>query len=146
MIYNEGQVTTAMLTMINLADRNINSSVQIQRHFRNNFGVTAATVVTLWTKLNDMCEIPTNARIKHLLWMLSYFKTYGEYEQYCNWYKCAASTFRSWVWYFAKMVSELHVVSKVVLYFLKCIFLYLYSLYRLILKKGWYRTMAQSVR
>jgi hypothetical protein len=117
----ENEVIKSMMILMNMEETNIKNKFTINRCIRNHFGIEAAVVLCVWKLLyKQYNELPTCMRIKHLLWMFSYFKSYGEYEQYCTRYKCAANTFRSWVWYLAKLVAELDIVSIYMYFFLNC--------------------------
>jgi hypothetical protein len=83
----------------------------INRMIRNFYGFDAKIIYIIWNLINNNNRMNESARLIHLLWMFAYFKGYAEYDQYSAKFKCSVPTFRSWVWYMAKLVSELDVVS-----------------------------------
>jgi hypothetical protein len=105
-------VQKEMMQMMNLHERSINCTTTINRHIRNTFGVTADVVVVIWEKIKENNQLNKKTRVKHVLWMLCYFKTYNEYEQYCNMFCTSEKTFRTWIWYIAGIVANLDIVSK----------------------------------
>jgi hypothetical protein len=112
MNYTTENVQLIMLSMMNIDNRNITCETTINRHIRNSFGITADVVVVIWDILQSQYELLKNTRIKHVLWMLCYFKTYNEYEQYCNIFGVSDKTFRTWIWYVTGLVCRLDIVSK----------------------------------
>jgi hypothetical protein len=121
---NEAIVTTAMFKIMNMADSNIKNNTAINRIIRNTFGCTADVVAVVWNLLVKQCNLTKATKLYHLLWMLSYMKSYGEYEYYAVMYKCSEKSFREWVWLLAKLVANLHVVSKNILLLTKINFRY----------------------
>jgi hypothetical protein len=111
-IHTEQTVQTAMLALLKLNKKKINSNATINRVIRNSFGCTADVVAVVWNKLIVNFEMHKFAKIKNLLWMCSYFKSYLEYEHYATIYNCTEKTFRYWVWYLAELVSKLEIVSR----------------------------------
>jgi hypothetical protein len=77
----------------------------------NSFGINATIAAVVWNTLNNAVTLEQGARLEYLFWMLSYFKSYGEWDQYSVKYGVDTKTFSSWVWYFANLVSKLKVVS-----------------------------------
>jgi hypothetical protein len=107
----ENDVMVIINKMLLLDQRNISCNETINRMIRNRFGTSALTISDVWNRIVDTCTLPDKARLKHLLWMFLYFKTYSEYEVYTTLYNTSKPNFISWVWYFAKCVAELDVVS-----------------------------------
>jgi hypothetical protein len=108
----EDDVIAIMLVVLGINTTKIKCNTTIHRIIRTHFGCTPDTVAAVWNKLIETCKLVRNARIHHLLWMLAYFKSYNEYEHYLKMFKCSKPTFMSWIWYIAKLVSELEIVSK----------------------------------
>jgi hypothetical protein len=81
---------------MNMAGSNITSEISISRRVRALFGVTADVVLATWKMLVEK-GINPNSRIKHLLYMMAYFKNYSAYELYLNQYKCTEKTLSTWV-------------------------------------------------
>jgi hypothetical protein len=110
---NEEVVVNTMLQLLDMTETKIKSEVTINRIIKNHFGFDACIILHVWKLMHDTFgnSLPNNLRVKHILWMFSYFKTYCEYEQYATRYKCSPVTFRTWVWYVARLVSQLEIVS-----------------------------------
>jgi hypothetical protein len=90
----------------------------INRMKKNFYGVDAIIILKLWELIKKNINFNISAHIYHLMWMFAYFKTYAEYEQYSAKFECSVPTFRTWVWYMAKQVGELPLVStKIKLFF-----------------------------
>jgi hypothetical protein len=112
MNYKEVDVQGLMLTTIGCNDNKENYCVTtINRLLRNHYGVLPYVVLHIWELLLRN-EINPNTRLKHVLWMFYYFKTYGEYEQTSVKLNVSKTTLWSWIWYVAKDISELEIVCK----------------------------------
>jgi hypothetical protein len=112
-IHTEKTVLTTMCAMLNIHEKNIRNNATINRHIRSTFGCTADVVAVIWNLLMKNFEVHKYTKLKNLLWMCSYFKTYLEYEHYAIIYGVTEKTFRYWVWYLADLVSKLKIVSKI---------------------------------
>jgi hypothetical protein len=111
-VTTNNEVLTIMLRLMNMQDRKISCNEMIVRHVRANFGLDVETTTYLWNLLvATFTDLPDNFKLKHLLWFLSYCKSYLQYESYTSKYKCAKSTFRSWVMYVSQKLNDLEVVS-----------------------------------
>jgi hypothetical protein len=109
----EDDVVVIIYDVLGLNKTKIKCNATIHRIIRSYFGFSPNVVAAVWNKIIDTCTLVKSARIKHLLWMLAYFKSYNEYEFYLQIFTCSKPTFMSWVWYFAKVVAELEVVSTI---------------------------------
>jgi hypothetical protein len=100
---DEELVVNTMLILLNMTTTQINSEATIHRLFKNHFGFDASIILLVWNSLHETYSntLPHNLRVKHLLWMFAYFKTYCEYEQYTTRFKCSPVTFRTWIWHLA---------------------------------------------
>jgi hypothetical protein len=116
MNYNEDEVRSIMLILLNTKNNNICDNT-ITRLLRSHYGVLPVVVLHIWNVIKN--NLPINARVKHLLWMFAYCKSYGEYEHYSTMFKVSIPSFSSWVWQIAKLVGQMEIVSK----FFICIYL-----------------------
>jgi hypothetical protein len=100
-----------MLTLMMLDSRN-NCAKKINRHCRNAFGFDSHVVCIVWNLvINGGAVDLSTYSIKHLLWMLAYFKGYEEEDEYIRKFKCCGNNFRNKVWYLAERVASLEIVS-----------------------------------
>jgi hypothetical protein len=109
---NSSEVLAIMLRLMNMSHRNIESNGIIIRQVRATFGVDVETTTIVWNKIVEKNDnLPVFFKVKHLLWFLSYCKSYLQYENYTSQYNCAKTTFRSWVMFVSEKLKELDVVS-----------------------------------
>jgi hypothetical protein len=112
MNYSVDEVEEIMITlMLSNTKQRRQCYYTINRMLRNFYGVSASIILKIWNLIKINKNFNSSAGIIHLMWMFSYFKSYTEYEQYSAKFGCCVPTFRSWVWYMAKQVSELPLVS-----------------------------------
>ena len=79
--------------------------------------------MVIWDKLvASHSDLDTNLHVIHLLWMLMYFKSYSNEEEYCVKASTCVRTFREKVWYLANKIALLPIVSTKN----KIIFIYVY--------------------
>jgi hypothetical protein len=112
MLVTPEHVFDHMLLLCNLQNKKITNGKQLARHIRSTFGFDPETVVETWNRLQFHYRLPANARIKHLLFMCVFFKSYGTYDHYSQIYNVSYRTFFTWVWFFAELVANLSVVSR----------------------------------
>jgi hypothetical protein len=110
-VYTVDTIVVVMFKMMNMASSNITCETTINRRIRSSFGVTADVVLAIWQILIKKGKLKEKTRIKHLLYMLAYFKTYAAYEVFSSRFQCTEKTFSTWVWYMADQVATLDIVS-----------------------------------
>ena len=81
------------------------------RRMKSMFGLIATTVTEVWNGLIRSGFLPERTKIDHLLWTLSFFKSYDTLDVYCCRYKVAKTTFWKWVKNITYAVYQLKVVS-----------------------------------
>jgi hypothetical protein len=102
--------------MMELLKININkwSVDTVNKHFVASFGLDDLVVARTWNELSCTNLLPSGGKVKHLLWMLSYFKTFSSFTKLSREFKVAICTMRTWVWVFAEAVARMsHIVSTV---------------------------------
>jgi hypothetical protein len=123
---SSNEVLAIMLRLMKMENRKIESNEIIIRHVRATFGIdveTTAYLRNLMVSTND--DLPNNFKVKHLLWFLSYCKTYLQYENYTSQYNCAKTTFRSWVLFVGRKIMDLDVVSKILICYIQYTYTYI---------------------
>ena len=76
--------------------------------FREQFGCALIVVHMVWSLLESRKLIQKEGRIHHLLWALSFMKTYDKENTMCNLiYIRDSKTFRKWAWLFIDSIAEL---------------------------------------
>jgi hypothetical protein len=120
------EVLTIMLRLMNMQSSKIKCNEMIVRNVRATFGLDVDTTTYLWNLVvASFTDLPDNFKLIHLLWFLSYCKSYLQYESYTTKYNCNKSTFRSWVMYVGKKLNELEVVSFIKFFLLLNSFTYI---------------------
>jgi hypothetical protein len=104
-------VLKEMLLLANIGQTNIQNEIEIRRLLRSMFGFDAEVVALVWNMLEQRKVLVSGAKIKYLLYMCCFLKTYLTYDQYRVMFGVSYPTFKSWVWYFAGHISKLDVVS-----------------------------------
>jgi len=82
-----------------------------KRQFVSMFGCTLDIVMVVWKKLVLHEMLPNDAKVKHLLWCLSFLKVYGSEYVMSSMFRCTEKTMRKWVWLFIDKLSSLEIVS-----------------------------------
>jgi hypothetical protein len=100
-----------MYKLAKLNKKKIKSYNDVERHLRATFGFDALTVALTWNMLVRYVTLPDCASVKYLLYMCSYLKNNCTYSFYCQFFEVSYRTFYTWVWFFAKNVARLPVVS-----------------------------------
>jgi len=86
----------------------------VLRRFISHFGVTPRLCAILWIYCKD--RMGDVGQKKHLLWVLNLLKTDSTENRLHGHWKADEKTIRKWVTLFIKVISELGVVSIVVLH------------------------------
>jgi hypothetical protein len=90
------------------------SSESLDRRIRNAFGFGSNTLTLIWNIMVSEEKLPVDCLCKHLLWALSYVKSYNTYDMYLTLYSVSKNTFCTWVWKVLDALSSLeNVVSSV---------------------------------
>ena len=94
---------------------------QEDRDFRESFGCGPFVALTAWNLLCSHGLLPPNGTIEHLLWTLSFLKSYGKtlaHKAFCGGQD--AQTIRKWVWLFIEALSDLEPSLVSIYYTLRC--------------------------
>ena len=86
----------------------------VLRRFIAHFGVTPRLCAILWIYCKDRME--DLGQKKHLLWVLNLLKTDATENQLHGRWKADEKTIRKWVNIFIKAISELDIVSIIILH------------------------------
>jgi hypothetical protein len=104
-------IKSEMLLLLNLTTTSIANEESIERSIRATFGFDPSTVALVWNMLVAHNVLPRGTKVKYLLYMCSYFKIYATLDVHCRMFKVTYPTFSSWVWFFAKAIANLNIVS-----------------------------------
>jgi hypothetical protein len=107
----DNQVLQEMMIEMGIFNSGIHNRYEILRMVRSCFGFDPSTVALVWNMLVERELLFEYARLKYLLYMCCFMKTYLTYEQYRVMFGVSYPTFKSWVWYFGSLVSKLEIVS-----------------------------------
>ena len=66
------------------------------RLFGEHFGVSPWVVACVWNKLVQYSFVPAKGSVKHLLWILLFFKVYATELVLASICECDAETYRIW--------------------------------------------------
>jgi hypothetical protein len=86
------------------------SPEMLDRRFRTAFGTSIVVVVKLWNRMENQNLVPPKSQVKHILWMLSFLKTYLPEEEYRRAFRTSEKTFRKWVWLWLEACADLSLV------------------------------------
>lgn len=76
------------------------------------FGFQELTIARTWNELVNCGLLPSNAKVKHLLYFLAYIKTYSALDVYSTMFDVSQKSFSEWVWQFARAIASMnHIVS-----------------------------------
>ena len=93
-------------------DRSINSVLEIDRICKSSYGFSKITILSIWNKLvTSYSDLDSKLQVKHLLWMLMFFKSYCNELEYCVKVDSCVAVFRERVWYVAHKIAMLDIVS-----------------------------------
>ena len=110
-------VDIAVSKIHRLHDRSVNSEEHIDRICKSSFGFSKLTILAIWNKLvTSQRDLDKSLQVKHLLWCLMYFKSYTNELEYCVKAESCVAVFRDKVWYIAKHIALLDVVSSTLFY------------------------------
>ena len=88
-----------VINSMDILGRKTSCIKSIERRFLSTFGVSPQIAVVLWNKIViPLTNENKNIRIKHLLWMLMFFKLYAADEVLATLAGTTDKTFRKWVW------------------------------------------------
>lgn len=111
MIYSKEAIRFIMMQELNIAKKRW-SPLSITRHFISAFGTEEVVVCRIWEELHKSGNMPKGGKVKHLLWMLAYFKTYSTMINLSRDFGVAECTMRPWIWCFAEAIARMdHIVS-----------------------------------
>jgi hypothetical protein len=113
MDYDCNHFEKIMLSLLDTKNEVLCISTQ-HRLLRSHYGFMPIVIMHIWNLIKK--NLPKNARPKHLIWLFAYCKSYLEYDQYCALFQVSIPTFRDWVWLMAKVVSQIEIVSNLILY------------------------------
>ena len=82
------------------------------RRLKAVFALTLPTITEVWNRLSDSDLLPNQSKVEHLLWTLSFFKSYDTLDVYCCRYKTSKSTFWNRVKSFTYAIYQLKIVRK----------------------------------
>jgi hypothetical protein len=105
------EVLRQMMLHMGIANSRIRNHHEIVRLVRSVYGFDATTVASVWNMLVRQNLLLDYARVKYILYMCCYMKTYNTFEQYRVMFGVSIPTFKSWVWYFARLIAKLGIVS-----------------------------------
>jgi hypothetical protein len=78
------------------------------------FGAAPDLVHALWNELVGSGNLPAKGELKHLLWALSFMKTYCTYLKYSIDFETSVNNFKKWIWLFIPAIARMkHLVSTV---------------------------------
>jgi hypothetical protein len=106
MLITAEQMKAVCMAQLRIADRHYCNETLIRR-IRAAFGFDPYILSKVWSYFVTTGNLPIRGEPKHLLWMLSFLKSYCSYDIYASWYGCTQATFRKWVWKFVHAVATI---------------------------------------
>lgn len=83
------------------------------RRFKAFFGVTPHVCSLLWDKIKN--DVPNGGDPKHMLWSLSFLKQNAVEHYRRSIFHADEKTIRKWTWVFVELLSNLDVVTLILL-------------------------------
>jgi hypothetical protein len=106
MHFTEAQFMELYKTQLHIHNKSFGNTT-LERRIRAAYGFSPYTIQRIWSYLLRYGEIPHGGHPKHMLWMLSFLKSYNTYDVYATWYGCTQLTFRKWVWKFLHAIASI---------------------------------------
>lgn len=109
----ENYVVSTMSSLIGIGNNDDVTRVTKNRMMKVTFGFSPNVVLSVFNHLIKTDNLPEKGRLVHLLWLLTYMKSYEPLEVYCCRYSVSRNTFTKWVGNFAKAISNDKIVVSI---------------------------------